>query len=210
MIDLILVGGGGHCNSVIDSIRALCQYNIVGIIDFESTSEVNGVKIIGNDDQLKKIFDSGVNHAFITVGSIGNTSIRQRLGRELKAIGYILPVIIDPTAIVSKTSVIGEGTFIGKGTIVNAGSNISRNCIINTGSIIEHDCLIGDYVHIASGTVLSGSVTIGNDTHVGTNSTVIQNVNICNDVIIGAGSVVVKDILKPVVAYGNPCKEKQN
>ncbi len=208
MVDLVLVGGGGHCKSVIDSIKALGKYKLIGITDFDKKDCIGGVPIIGKDDQLQILFDSGVRHAFITVGSIGDTSVRLKLYQQLKAIGYHLPVIIDTSAIVSEYATIGEGSFIGKGAVINTDSKIATNCIINSGSIVEHDCTIGDFVHIAPGAVLSGSTNIGSHTHIGTNATVIQNINIGEQVLIGAGSVVISHILKGAIAYGNPCKEK--
>ena len=33
MQDIVLVGGGGHCKSVIDVIESEVKFNIIGIID---------------------------------------------------------------------------------------------------------------------------------------------------------------------------------
>lgn len=207
MIDIILVGGGGHCKSVIDAILSTNTYNIVGITDPCACGKVSGYEILGNDDQLKAIYDRGVEHAFVTVGSVGNPQIRQLLMETLKAIGYKLPVIIGASAYVSPSANIGEGSFIGQGAVVNALARIDENCIINTGAIVEHDCYLQAYVHIAPGAVLSGCVSIGKNSHIGTNATVIQNISVGQNVLIGAGSVVVKDIMDSTVAYGNPCRE---
>lgn len=207
MIDIVLIGGGGHCSSVIDTIRSLNTYNIVGVTDIDILgSDINGVKVIGTDEILIDLYKNGVRNAFITVGSIGNVSIRKKIYLMLKELGYELPVIIDKSAIVSSSVTIGSGSFIGKGCIINADSKIDKNCIINTGSIIEHNCTLGEFVHIAPGSVLSGGVFIGDNSHIGTNSTVIQNIVVHSDVLIGAGSVVVKNIDSNRIAYGNPCE----
>lgn len=209
MEDIILIGGGGHCKSVIDSISKSKEYNIVGILDLHDKvgDEIFGVKVIGTDDKLEYYYKNGVSNIFLTIGSIGDTALRRKLYSVALNIGYSFPNIIDSTAIVSDKIEMGYGNFIGKRTIINAGTKIDNNCIINTGAIIEHDCHIESFCHVAPGATISGNVVIGENTHIGTNSTIIQNIVIGSNSIIGAGSVIVKDIKSNVKAYGNPCKE---
>jgi sugar O-acyltransferase (sialic acid O-acetyltransferase NeuD family) len=209
MEKIILLGGGGHCKSVIDTIQDSKLYEIAGIIDLKQNvgKDVNGVRILDSDDNLIKYKDIGIDKVFITIGSIGDISLRLRLYDLAQKIGFKMPTIIDNTAIVAKNVKVEKGTFIGKGVIININSTIGSSCIINSGSIIEHDCIINDFVHVASGATLCGGVTIGKNTHIGANSTVIQYKNIGENVMIGAGSVVIKDIESNLKAYGNPCKE---
>jgi sugar O-acyltransferase (sialic acid O-acetyltransferase NeuD family) len=211
MRDLILIGGGGHCSSVIDSIRAKQEYNIIGIIDITNNigKQTNGVSIIGTDDNLADYYSKGITSACITVGSVASLKFRQSLYTKASQLGFSFPSIIDPTAIISPNAVIDEGVYVGKGAIINAGAHIGAHCIINTGAIIEHGCKIGLLCHIAPGAVLSGEVVVGERTHIGTNATVIQQVTIGHDVLIGAGSVVVSHIDSNKKAYGNPCREAE-
>ncbi len=209
MEDIILIGGGGHCKSVIDSISKSKEYNIIGILDLHDKvgDEILGIKVIGTDDKLEYYYKSGIKNAFLTVGSIGDTRLRRKLYSMTLNIGYSFPNVIDNTAIVSDKVKIGHGNFIGKGVIINASTKIENNCIINTGAIIEHDCHIESFCHIAPGTTISGNVVIGENTHIGANSTIIQNIEIGRDSVIGAGSVVIRNIGNNIKAYGNPCKE---
>jgi sugar O-acyltransferase, sialic acid O-acetyltransferase NeuD family len=208
MEKIILLGGGGHCNSVIDSIKSNYSYEIIGIIDFKENigQYINGIEILDSDDNLMKYKKAGVQNAFITVGSIGNPSIRKKLYNLASDLGFKFPVIMDKSAVLSQDVEVGIGTFIGKGAIINSKSIIGSNCIINSGSILEHDCNIGDFVHISPGATLCGGVIVGENTHIGANSTIIQYKTIGKNVIIGAGSVVLKNIKSNIKAYGNPCK----
>lgn len=202
---LLLIGGGGHCHSVIDSVLSMAEYNQIGIID-SATGSYNGVEVIGNDDDLPRLFLEGWNEAFISVGSIENTIIRRRLYETIRFIGFSIPIIIDPSAIVANGCKIEKGSFIGKRAVINSGTSLGICSIVNTGAIVEHDCHIGDFSHISPGTVLCGQVNVGNDSHVGAGSVVRQQICIGNDVVIGIGSVVVKNVSDKVKAYGNPCK----
>ena len=209
MKKIILLGGGGHCKSVIDSIRSKSEYTIIGILDLQENINkfVNGVQIIGTDEDLEKYSVEENFHFFITAGSIGNTTIRRSLAKLCEKYNLEFATVIDQTAVVSDSSIIGKGVFIGKGAIVNADACVKDHCIINTGSIIEHDCHIGNYVHIAPGAVLSGGVKIGDFTHVGTNSTVIQGITIGCNVIMGAGTVVHRNVPNSKKIVGNPWRE---
>jgi len=206
---VVLIGGGGHAESIIDSINSMKLYNIIGIIDTKENQEtyVSGVKIMGEDQDLAYYFHNGIKNAVIAIGSIGNIELRLKTYDICKKIGYQFPNIIDKSAVLSNKIKIGEGNFIGKGTIINANVHIGNGCIINTGSIIEHDCIIEDFVHIAPGSVLCGRVVIKKHTHIGAHSTIIQNVTIGEDTLIGAGSLVLKDIPSCKVAYGSPIRE---
>jgi sugar O-acyltransferase (sialic acid O-acetyltransferase NeuD family) len=206
---LLLVGAGGHCKSVLDSVLSSNEYSEVGIIDKDGNNggSILGVPIIGCDDDLSKLYHDGYHYAFVAVGSIGKPSLRIKLFNMLETIGFEIPNIIDLTAIVSNYVKIGRGIFIGKNVVVNAEATIDDGSIINNGSIVGHESIINRFCHIASGSVICGEVEIGENTHIGAGSVIKQQVKIGSNTIIGMGSIVLKDIKGNVVAYGNPCKE---
>lgn len=209
MEKIILIGGGGHCASIIDTMRQQALFEPVGVLDTldKVGSNILDVPIVGVDSDLEDWFNKGVRYAFVSIGSVGDTKLRQKLVAYAEKIGMTLPSIIDPSAMISKYADIQEGTFIGKGVIINAQAEIGKQAIINSGVILEHDCSIGDYVHLAPGVTISGNVNVGNYSHIGTNSTLIQCVTVGKNVLIGAGSVVIGDISDDSKAFGNPCKE---
>lgn len=206
---LLLIGGGGHCKSVVDSLLNTTLYKEISIIDKGENigKSILGIPIIGCDDDLLKLYQNGYTDAFITIGSIGNPLIRVKLFKRLKEIGFNIPNIIDLSAIISRNITLGEGIYIGKSAVINAGSSIGRCAIVNTGAIVEHDCIVSEFCHISPGSILCGEVEIGSYTHVGARSVIRQQVKIGGNTLIGMGSVVLKNIPEGVTAYGNPCKE---
>ena len=202
---LLLIGGGGHCHSVLDSILAIDVYDEIGIVDSIGNSILD-IPVVGTDDDVLRLMSEGWTDAFITVGSVGNTKLRRKLFKMVKRIGLNVPTIIDPTAVIARGTEVSEGVYVGKRAVINMGSRLGACAIINSGAIVEHDCFIGDFSHISPGTIICGQVSVGNDSHVGAGSVVRQQINIGEKVLIGAGSVVVKDIPNNVEAYGNPCK----
>ena len=206
---ILLLGDGGHCGSVLDSLVTTGDYQRIGIIEKEA-GKSNNPLFIGIDSDLLTLFGQGWCEAFITVGSIGDTSVREKLYYQLKTIGFKIPVIIDPTAAVARDAIIKEGTYIGKRAVINSGCIIGTCAIINSGAIIEHGCIVDEFCHISSGAVLCGAVSVFKQTHVGAGSVVKQGMTIGKHSLIGIGSVITKDLPEYVVAYGNPCTVMSN
>lgn len=192
MESIVLVGGGGHAQSVADSIINGRIYEIVGYTDLYD-AQIK-LRYLGTDDILESLYQKGVTNAAITVGYLGKSNIRDKLYYTTKQIGFRLPKIIDSSAVISGSADVGEGVFIGKNVVVNTGAKIDKMCIINTGALIEHNSRIGKYSHIAVGATLCGDVCVGEHTLIGANATIIQGVKIGMNTIIGAGSVVLGDV----------------
>lgn len=185
---IVLIGGGGHCHSVIDVIEQENKYEIIGIVDTKENigKKVLDYKIIACDDDLETIFLSCKN-ALITVGQIESNKIRVKIYNNLKQIGFNLPVIISPLAYVSNHSSIDEGTIIMHQALINANTKIGKNCIINTKALIEHDCIVEDNCHISTASVINGGVTVKENSFFGSNATSKQSTEI--DGFIKAGSL---------------------
>ena len=198
---ILIAGCGGHAKSLADSIMATGCYEIAGYTS-PLADDSFPYPCLGEDERFPQIYESGVTEAAVGIGYMGKGKVRDRVFEQLKDNGFNVPVIIDPSATVSTTASIGEGTFIAKGVLVNAYSAIGKMCIINTGAILEHDVKIGSFSHVAGGAVLCGEVQIGDHSFIGANATVIQQVRIGNNVIVGAGSVVLADVPDELTVYG--------
>lgn len=201
---LILIGGGGHCKSVIE-VAESAGYEIKGILDMpdEVGKEVlPGHKVIGTDDEIPQYVEEC--DFVITVGFIKNPAIRIKLYNKVKAAGGRLATIIASTAYVSKYAELGEGTVIMHHAFVNAGAKIGDNCIINTFVNIEHDAVVGNQCHISTGTMVNGECKIGENCFIGSQSVCANCIEIASDIIVGAGSVVRKSIRMKGIYAGNP------
>ena len=191
---IILVGGGGHCGSVIDVLLS-ANIPIAGIVhgtshEFESLYELPP---LGTDEDLPALRKT-YGTALITVGQIKSAEVRKKLFLRAKELNYHLPSILSPFARVARYVTIGEGTVIMHHAVVNIGSKIGNNCIINSKALIEHDCIIGDHCHIAVGAIVCGSVTIGSQTFIGAGVVIREGVTIGERCIIGMGVRIHKDV----------------
>lgn len=201
--NLILLGGGGHCKSVID-VAESAGYNILGILDMPEDvgKSILNYKVIGTDDNIPQYVDKA--EFVITVGFIKNPSVRIKLYNRIKDVGGKLATIVASTAHVSKYAALGEGTVVMHQAVVNAGARIGVNCIINTFANIEHDAVIGDQCHISTGAMINGDCKLGNRCFIGSQSVLANGIEIGDDIIVGAGSFVRKNISVKGIYSGNP------
>ena len=190
--DILLVGGGGHCKSVIDVIELEGKFKIAGIIEKDKNligQKVLDYEVIGCDEDLGKLREK-YEYAFVTVGQIKSPNLRIKIYEKLKKLNFKLPIIISPLAYVSKYSKIEEGTIIMHHALVNANAKIGKNCIINSKALIEHDALIEDVCHISTAAVINGGVIVKRGSFIGSNVVTKEYIEIKENSFIKAGSLV--------------------
>ena len=203
MRPLILIGGGGHCTSIIDAAESIGR-KILGVLDIpEHYGEtILSTKVIGTDDDIPKYVDKA--EFIITVGFITNPATRIKLYNRIKEAGGKLATIIASTAYVSKYATISEGTVIMHHAFVNARAKVGKNVIINSFANIEHDAEIGYQCHISTGTMVNGDCKVGDNCFIGSLSVLANGITVGEDIIVGAGSLVRKSIHKKGIYSGNP------
>ena len=192
---ILIYGASGHGKVILDCLEAN-KIEIRGFIDDDpEKKEFIGFSVLRSNELL------GISYP--VVFGIGSNTTRKMLVEKFQCNS---PLVIHPSAIVSKRSELGEGTLVFHNAVVQSGSKVGKHCIINSRASVDHDCLIEDYVHISPGAILCGNVTVGEGTWIGAGSTVIQGVSIGKNVMVGAGSVVIKDVPDNVLVVGNPAK----
>lgn len=189
--NIILIGGGGHCSSVIDVIEQGGIYNIAGIVDLqEKIGQKNAsYTIIGCDDDLNELSKEYRNF-FITIGQIKSPQRRIEIYSKLVQLKVKIPTIISPVAFVSKHALIGKGTVVMHMAQVNINAVIGNNCIINSKALVEHDTSIGDHCHISTGALINGGTRVGEESFIGSGAVCREYLEIPARSFIKANSLV--------------------
>lgn len=194
---MYLFGASGHGKVVKDILNANGIKVEAFVDDNLNVNECGGRPVLHDATGLSPM-----------IVSIGVNRIRKMIVERLKANNPAIEFMsaIHPSAVISPSSKIGEGTVVMAGAVINADAVIGNHCIVNTGATVDHDCILEDYCHVAPGVHISGGTNVGEGTWIGVGSSVIQCLNIGKNCMIGAGSVVVKDIPDNVTAFGCPAK----
>ena len=182
MKNIVIIGSGGHANSLIDLIESSKKFKIIGYFDQKKNKKIK-LKYLGNDSDLKNY---KVKFAAMGVGLGLPPKKKIEIIRKYKKFGINFPKLIHKFSYVSKTSIIEDGVQIFSGSIINTNSQIKSHSVINTGSIIEHDCYIGENSYICPGVIILGSCMIGKSTIIGSKNIILPKTNVINNSFIKA------------------------
>lgn len=152
---LLIIGAGGH-GRVVKEVAEALGYDKIAFLDD------NSVEAIGKIADSKS-FVQEYQAAFV---GIGNNKFRNELLQRLEQEGFKIPVLLHPTAYISKTAVIGKGTVLEPKAIVNANSRVGVGCIISVGAIVDHDVVLEACVHVNAGAICKAGSFVVKETKV--------------------------------------------
>ena len=148
-----------------------------------------GYPVVGCDADLPAL-RAECPSALLAIGQLSDPAPRQRLAAELEKIGFQIPVLLSPYAVVSRHAQLGPGTILGHGVIVNAAAVVGAHCILNSRALIEHDVQIGDHCHISTGVLVNGGVRVGSGSFIGSGAMLRDGLDLPPLTVISAGKRV--------------------
>ena len=196
MLDVILVSSGIHGREMVEIIRRTGSYRLLGIVRSKETEEQispDGIPVLGGLSILSRFPDTAV--MCDNESKPGNIDISERLVS-----------LIDPTAFIHPSAIIGRGCVIYPNCFIGAEAILGENCFLLAGAVVNHNCIVGNNVVMATGAHLAGSVEVNDTAYIGQDATIRQYVTIGKNTLIGMGAVVVKSVPDNAVMIGNPAK----
>jgi sugar O-acyltransferase (sialic acid O-acetyltransferase NeuD family) len=202
---LLLLGGGGHGRVVADMAELLGWTGIAFLDDrwpdLQSTGDWPVLGVISDAARF------GETHPAAIV-TVGDGATRQRLSGVLRGLGFTLPTLVHPSAVISPRATLGQGVVVMANVVVNSYARVGDDVILNTACTIDHDCRLSDSVHVSPGANLSGDVTVGERSWIGAGAAVREGIRIGFDVVVGAGAAVVSNLPDGVFATGVPARAR--
>ncbi|MGI6226031.1 MAG: acetyltransferase [Peptococcales bacterium] len=202
---LAIYGAGGLGKEICDTVisNSSEEYDEIIFIDDDVKIKSHYGNVVHTFERFKEVYN--VNECRVII-AIGEPSVRAILYERVKNNGYNVTSIIHSTAILSSTSIIGEGTYIGPYSFVSSDASVGKNIIIQPHAMIGHDVSIGDSSVISTNVVLAGNCSIGTRSFIALNVSVEQKIHVGDDTIIGMASCVNRDIPSDVIAMGYPAR----
>lgn len=190
------------------------------LVEFEETLERANIEIalgVSNregtsylSDPTRLIASSSVERGILDLPFIiplFTPTNRKVAADEAAALGFSRPYcLIDPTAVVPRTTDLGGGSYVNAGCVLGAKSRFGSFVFINRASSIGHHAMVGDFVSIGPGVTIGGQVSLGAGCMVGAGSTILPGIEIGEHAIVGAGSVVTRHVPPQAIAVGNPAR----
>lgn len=200
---ILVWGGGGHGHVVVDLLRVLGGWDVVGILDNRNPpgTRIMDVPVRGDADQLPRLRREGVAHVAV---AIGDNAARADMLVRARALGFEMPTLVHPSCVVSPAAVLGPACVLCAGAVVGPQSVLGDGVILNTRASVDHDVRLGDFAHVAPGATVCGFVTIGRASWIGAGAVVRDHLAIGAGVRVGAGAVVLKDVAAGLTVFGCP------
>ncbi len=134
------------------------------------------------------------------------TTQRSRFVEQVAGSGVPFATLVHPSASVSSSGSLGEGTVISRGVIIAAHARLGRHVFVNRGTLIGHHTEIGAFTTVQPGANIAGVCRIGEGTYIGMGAMVIDHITIGAHSVVGAGALVMKDVPDNVQVVGAPAR----
>lgn len=149
-MNLLILGAGSHGHEVQELAQSLNVFRKIAFLDDQKPEAIGPIR------DLEHYID-----AFpIAVPAVGDCALRTRWLESLGAAGFVLPVLIHPSATVSSSAGIGAGTVICARATVGLGAQLGRGCIIASGATIGRYAVLPDGTHIDCGQVVAAAASV--------------------------------------------------
>ncbi len=207
LMDVVIIGAGGHGRVVLDILRAEGAHRAVGFLDADPALEgqwVDGLKVLGPVNQLPKLRRQKIKGLIVGIGD--NRTRLQYAQLVEQGGGFELINAIHPSAVLSPNVILGRNIVIAAGAVVSTSVRLSDSVIINTNAVVDHECLLAPGVHIAPAAVLAGRVSVGSGALIGLNATILPCLHIGEEATVGAGAVVINDVPAHATVVGVPAR----
>lgn len=208
---MVIVGAGGCGREVLAVVRAIeagtGEVSFLGFIDDkEPDADLlarSGATYLGG---LTAMADQPREVRYVI--AIGDGKVRERIDRQVTALGHQPLTLVHPRASLGTNIELGPGTIICANTALTTNIRTGRHVHVNVNSTVGHESLLEDYVTLYPMAAVSGTVRLGRASSIGTGAAVIQGCTIGAGAFVGAGAAVVRDIPADVVAVGVPARPR--
>ena len=204
MYNIVIIGAGGFGREVYlwaKDAFSNNQYKIKGFLDDNNKAldDYNlEIGIIGNIDS----YTPKEQDRFLV--AIGSINAKKNIITKLKNKSAKFLKLIHPSAIIAKTSMIGEGVIICPYVLVSDSVKLGNFVLMNSYSMCGHDVKVGDYCILSPYANVNGFSILENEVFLSIHATVIPYIRIGYRSKVSANSVVMRNVLPNKMVFGVP------
>lgn len=177
-----------------------CWKEIVFADNYPRTEQYYGTRVC----RLEEWGDRKKEIEFVIAN--GEPGVRREIYDQLMQGGYSVISLIDPTAILSPTAVIGKGCIIAPFSSVSSDVVLGENVLIQSYIRVGHDIRVGSHSVVSSNCAIGGGSRIGEEVFLGMGAVVREELKIGDGAVLAMGGVLFKDLAAGMTAVGNPAR----
>lgn len=145
-LSLLILGAGSHGQEVMELAQSLRIFHKIDFLD-DAKPDI----AIGTCDDCAKYLPEYP----VAIPAVGNTELRKRWMNALVDAGFVIPTLIHPTAVVSQSAEIGQGTVICARATVGPRGILGKGCIISSGATVDRNVVLDDWSYVDCGETVS-------------------------------------------------------
>lgn len=145
-LNLLILGAGSHGQEVLELAQSLRIFHKIGFLD-DTKPEI----AIGPCNNFSKYLSEYP----VAIPAIGDTEVRKRWMTDLVKAGFIIPTLIHPSAVVSRSAEIGNGTVVCARATIGPRAQLGKGCIISCGATIDKNVIMRDWAYVDCGEIVS-------------------------------------------------------
>ena len=146
-MNLLILGAGNYGVEVKELAQSLGVFRKIAFLD----DDLSKTEALGPCADFEKYVDKYP----IAIPAIGDGLIRMKWMARLERAGFVLPVLIHPSAVVSPSATIGYGTVVCANVTVGVGVVVGNGCILESGATVDRFVDIPDGTHVDCGHIVT-------------------------------------------------------
>ena len=156
---LLIVGAGGHGQSVAEAAELSGQFEVIGFVDdaLAVGTLVLGYPVLGSAADLGD-YASVCDQVLV---AIGNNALRVSLVDRLVQARLSLATVVHPQAMVSPRAKVGAGSAVMAGAMIGTAASLGLGVIVNCGAVVDHHARVEDFGHLGVGACMAGGTVLG-------------------------------------------------
>jgi len=197
MRDIIIIGASGHGAEIDEYIRYSNKVNgktemkVAGFLD-DNPDNYSRYKL--SAPLIGPVADHIVIKDVFYIIGIANLKYRKSIVEKLRSSGASFLSFVHPTAYVSESAELGEGTIVGPNANLGPNVRVGNFTLINSRCSLGHDTIVGDFNFISPNVCFSGFTEVGGENLFGINSSTIPGIKVGSRNRIAAGMVLDQNI----------------
>lgn len=136
-LNLLILGAGSHGMDVYEIAKSLRIFSKINFLD-DASEHPLVIDKWQNANEYREEYP-------VAIVAVGDETLRKEWTEKITAMGFLLPILIHPTAFVPENTEIGPGSVICARATLASGVKMGRGSLVGTGSLVPRNTNIPDW-----------------------------------------------------------------